>query len=148
MKKNIIFELKKSKLLRILCFPFVNLIRYSRLITYPLTKDSREVKKMKNTHLGERCFIIGNGPSLKAEDWNFFEMSTVLLPTESMKYFPILPGDPHAISALIPIYSVNVWGSLQGLNFLSFFSMKKPENIIWSIRILLLPTLIISIRFS
>lgn len=68
MKKNIIFELKKSKLLRILCFPFVNLIRYSRLITYPLTKDSREIKKMKNTHTGERCFIIGNGPSLRAED--------------------------------------------------------------------------------
>lgn len=28
----------------------------------------REIKKFKNIHKGKRCFIVGNGPSLKGED--------------------------------------------------------------------------------
>ena len=28
----------------------------------------RKLKNLRNSHLGERCFIIGNGPSLKPED--------------------------------------------------------------------------------
>ncbi|WP_304960427.1 6-hydroxymethylpterin diphosphokinase MptE-like protein [Thomasclavelia cocleata] len=35
---------------------------------YYLFKEGRRLKKLKNIHLGKRCFIIGNGPSLKAED--------------------------------------------------------------------------------
>lgn len=31
---------------------------------------SRKVKKLKDSHLGESCFIIGNGPSLTLEDLN------------------------------------------------------------------------------
>lgn len=32
------------------------------------TKYGRYMKKIHNSHLGESCFIIGNGPSLTAED--------------------------------------------------------------------------------
>ncbi len=32
------------------------------------TKHARYLKKIHNTHMGESCFIIGNGPSLTAED--------------------------------------------------------------------------------
>lgn len=32
------------------------------------TKHGRYMKKIHNSHLGESCFIIGNGPSLTAED--------------------------------------------------------------------------------
>ena len=32
------------------------------------TKYSKRLKQFKNNHEGETCFIIGNGPSLKAED--------------------------------------------------------------------------------
>jgi hypothetical protein len=31
---------------------------------------SRKVKKLKDSHIGESCFIIGNGPSLTATDLN------------------------------------------------------------------------------
>ena len=32
------------------------------------TKIGRQLLKYKNLHQGEKCFIIGNGPSLRAED--------------------------------------------------------------------------------
>ncbi len=35
---------------------------------FPNTKYGKYMKKIHNTHLGESCFIIGNGPSLTAED--------------------------------------------------------------------------------
>ena len=35
---------------------------------YYNTSFSDKIKKYKNTHVGERCFVLGNGPSLKAED--------------------------------------------------------------------------------
>lgn len=35
---------------------------------FDLTKEGRKIARYKNIHQGERCFIIGNGPSLRAED--------------------------------------------------------------------------------
>lgn len=35
---------------------------------YKLTPYYRYMKKIRNSHLGESCFVIGNGPSLTAED--------------------------------------------------------------------------------
>lgn len=42
--------------------------RKVKLVTYPLSKSSRKIRKFKDKYLGKRCFIIGNGPSLRAED--------------------------------------------------------------------------------
>lgn len=33
-----------------------------------LTKNEKKLKALKNIHKGQRCFIIGNGPSLRIED--------------------------------------------------------------------------------
>lgn len=35
---------------------------------FELTKYGKQLMALKNTHAGERCFFIGNGPSLRAED--------------------------------------------------------------------------------
>ncbi|MBO7254734.1 MAG: hypothetical protein J6V36_05480, partial [Clostridia bacterium] len=34
------------------------------------TKYGRKLAKLKDSHKGERCFIIGNGPSLSVNDLN------------------------------------------------------------------------------
>jgi hypothetical protein len=34
----------------------------------PITKNNYKIFKLKNKYIGKRCFIIGNGPSLKPED--------------------------------------------------------------------------------
>lgn len=38
-----------------------------------ISKGKKGIKKYKGIHSGERCFIIGNGPSLKAEDLNMIK---------------------------------------------------------------------------
>ena len=44
--------------------------RYHTLVlkNFTHTHHARYLRKIHNTHLGESCFIIGNGPSLSAED--------------------------------------------------------------------------------
>lgn len=47
---------------------FFELVTY-KIKAYFLRQSSiRQLRKLRNSHLGERCFIIGNGPSLKPED--------------------------------------------------------------------------------
>lgn len=41
---------------------------YVKLAAYIQISRRRELKKFKNKHKGERCFIIGNGPSLDVKD--------------------------------------------------------------------------------
>lgn len=35
---------------------------------FDLFPEGRKLKKLKNRHEGKRCFIVGNGPSLRADD--------------------------------------------------------------------------------
>ncbi len=37
---------------------------------FPKTKFAKNIKRFHNIHKGERCFILGNGPSLTPEDLN------------------------------------------------------------------------------
>ena len=47
---------------------FISLVVY-KIKAYFIRKASiRKLRKLHNTHVGERCFIIGNGPSLNAAD--------------------------------------------------------------------------------
>jgi hypothetical protein len=66
--KNLI---KKSinKVLSIIIWTYKRKIR-STFINIRVGILSRKVKKFKDIHRGESCFIIGNGPSLTAEDLN------------------------------------------------------------------------------
>ena len=40
---------------------------------YDLFREGRVLASLKNIHKGERCFIIGNGPSLKAKDLDLLQ---------------------------------------------------------------------------
>lgn len=44
--------------------------RYYQLTHFTATKWGRNLRALKGVYAGKRCFIIGNGPSLKAEDLN------------------------------------------------------------------------------
>ena len=41
---------------------------YRRKILHPEIRTIQNNKRFKNCHAGKRCFIVGNGPSLKMED--------------------------------------------------------------------------------
>ena len=54
------------------------------------TKYGKTIRALKNSHKGEKCFVIGNGPSLTTEDLNRLQDSGI--PTFAMnrvfKFFP------------------------------------------------------------
>ena len=68
MRKISLYEIKKFKIIRIAAFPIINIIRFSRLFFYQYTAEAKKVRALKNTQQGKRCFIVGNGPSLRVED--------------------------------------------------------------------------------
>ena len=62
------YTLRHSKLTRIVTYPFINLIRAWRYLTYRNSDDAGYLRALKGSHQGERCFIVGNGPSLEIND--------------------------------------------------------------------------------
>jgi hypothetical protein len=69
MIKKIPF-LKKSvkKVYNTLFFVLFFIVNLFSKWNIPLTKNNCKILALKNKYKGERCFIIGNGPSLKPED--------------------------------------------------------------------------------
>lgn len=61
-------KLRHSMFVRIIMAPFITVQRKIRKKFFQLSEDASYVRKFKNKHIGERCFIIGNGPSLRAND--------------------------------------------------------------------------------
>lgn len=62
------YALRRNKLVRLLYFPIAKIKDFTVSNNYPKSEDSAFMESIKNSHKGERCFIIGNGPSLTAED--------------------------------------------------------------------------------
>lgn len=54
--------------MRLLLYPFIVLYRWLLLKAYSHSIDSRYIQGLRNKHAGKRCFIIGNGPSLRPDD--------------------------------------------------------------------------------
>lgn len=52
---------------------FSRLVFIKRKIQYYLSNSSKNLKTFKNIHSGERCFVIGNGPSLTSGDLNMLK---------------------------------------------------------------------------
>lgn len=53
---------------RAIKLPLMNVVRVCRYALFQFTKDHKELKALKGKYNGERCFIVGNGPSLTLED--------------------------------------------------------------------------------
>lgn len=67
-KEDLIYKLKSSKVVRALCLPNEVLKRNKIYKDYKNSENPNVIKSLKDTHKGECCFIIGNGPSLSAAD--------------------------------------------------------------------------------
>ncbi len=67
-KQKVAYFLRDSKLIRGILFPIMSFDLWYKKKNFYKTKDAAKIRKYQNLHKGERCFIIGNGPSLTAED--------------------------------------------------------------------------------
>ncbi len=65
---DIKYVLKNNQVLRTLIRPVMNHRRKIELQEYARSGDSKRIRELKGIHEGKRCFIIGNGPSLKSSD--------------------------------------------------------------------------------
>ena len=80
----------------------------SSLIDQPgrLSRSKSEIAKLKNKFKGERCFIVGNGPSLNDIDMSLldneysFAVNSIYYKTREMGYKPTfyVVEDPHVIN--------------------------------------------------
>lgn len=60
--------IEANKCVRFFALPYVRVRNKLRVRNYGKSEDSKYVKSLKDIHKNESCFIIGNGPSLLAED--------------------------------------------------------------------------------
>lgn len=67
-KQELVNRFKHSKLTRFIFYPFGCMREIILLKKYQKTEDSKYIKSLQNKHKDQRCFIIGNGPSLKTDD--------------------------------------------------------------------------------
>lgn len=70
-------------------------LRYKAASTgLPITENERRLKALRDQHRGERCFIIGNGPSLNELDLTLlkdectFGVNAIYTNKEKMGFFP------------------------------------------------------------
>lgn len=63
---------------------------------FKYTKHGRYMKKIHNTHLGQTCFVIGNGPSLTADDLTMLYKHNIdsFAVNRIFKIFPQTPWRP------------------------------------------------------
>ncbi|MBO7519950.1 MAG: DUF115 domain-containing protein [Clostridia bacterium] len=67
-KQDLVFKLRRNKLVRVCYLPVALVKRFIQSVKFPRSEDGKFMASLKDSHKGERCFIIGNGPSLTAED--------------------------------------------------------------------------------
>lgn len=105
LKLKIMIKKYKSLeiIVRYIAIPFFYIKRLSYLIGYfarklNLTSRYSEIKKFKNTHYNERCFIIATGPSLTIEDLEklnneyTFSMNSIVMAYEETNWRPTYYG--------------------------------------------------------
>lgn len=61
-------SIRNNYVLRAFLLPFIKMKRTADLYKYQNSEEVQYIKGLKNSCQGEKCFIIGNGPSLKRED--------------------------------------------------------------------------------
>lgn len=70
MENRLIRKMQGNILIRFFAYPYMNYKKKKEFNAYIDSEDANRLKAFKNIHKGQRCFIIGNGPSLTVTDLN------------------------------------------------------------------------------
>ena len=87
-------KLRTNYVLRALLLPFIRLMRTAELHKYQNSEDVQYIKELKNSCQGERCFIIGNGPSLTREDLDLLKNEKTFAANRIYKMYPYTDWRP------------------------------------------------------
>jgi hypothetical protein len=92
--------LKVYHLLYLVVFFMVNFFSKANI---PVTKNNLKILSLKNKYKGKRCFIIGNGPSLKPEDLEKLKGEITFASNKIYKIFPKTTWRPTFYMVVDPI---------------------------------------------
>lgn len=78
MKVNVSLndKVRRNHILRCVFLPFVGVKRKCEFVNYHKRVDTTYFENIRGSRKGDRCFIIGNGPSLKARDLDLLKEET------------------------------------------------------------------------
>lgn len=65
---NLIFTIKNNTRVRAIVMPIINSKRAKATLRYEDSIEAKRIRSLKGIYNGKRCFLIGNGPSLRVED--------------------------------------------------------------------------------
>ena len=77
-KEQIIRGLTENSLIRICAFPILVVKHSNAQRRYKKSLYGKDVKRLQEAYKGKRCFIIGNGPSLKLSDLDMLNSNNEL----------------------------------------------------------------------
>lgn len=111
--------------------------RWVRAHGIPVTINDRRVAALKDKHRGQRCFIIGNGPSLRVKDLDRLKSEVTFACNKIYLAFDETEWRPTYYSILDVLVAENNRTDVNGLNLCkvfhedvsSFFS--DANDIIW-----------------
>jgi hypothetical protein len=92
--------LKVYNLLYSVVFFIVNFFSKANI---PLTQNNFKILSLKNKYKGKRCFIIGNGPSLKPEDLEKLKGEITFASNKIYKIFPKTTWRPTFYMVVDPV---------------------------------------------
>jgi len=70
IRDKIKIAIRENLLVRFLWYPYARMQLQRKERAYAKSRESERIRRFQNIHPNERCFIIGNGPSLRVEDLN------------------------------------------------------------------------------
>ena len=82
-----------------------NLKGFGRSLGLCFNDNSKKLRKLKNSHRGERCFLIGNGPSLTAADLDLLKDETCFACNMIYEIFPQTQWRPTYYCVYDNVYS-------------------------------------------
>jgi hypothetical protein len=88
-------KIRQNVFVRILMKVFALLIMRIQRKRYKRSQDSAYIKTLHNKYKGERCFIIGNGPSLTVNDLDMLKNEVTIASNKIYDIFPYTVWRPN-----------------------------------------------------
>lgn len=101
--------------------PYMDYKREVAYNKYQLSKDCKYLKTLENIHHGKRCFIIGNGPSLKISDLERITNEYTFSANRIFKVFDKTDWRPTYYLAVDPNFIRTSWQELDKFDYGEMF---------------------------
>lgn len=90
-------------------------------IGIPVSENERALQSLRDRHAGRRCFVIGNGPSLRLEDLERLQEEVTFASNRIYVAFPSVKWRPSYFTCIDTIYAENYAKEINDLELFKIF---------------------------